>query len=303
MVAPPFTHAFGLCCSLYTLGVGATNALIERFTPQAYAATIERARPTMLYTAPAHIAATLKAGLLDDHDISSLKSVYVGGSICPPEVAAALESRMSGGQVNLLFGMTEILFALISQPDQPAEFRHCRAFPTTGLEARIMGDDGVPLPPGGEGELQMRGYSTMAGYLNNEKANAATFTEDNWLRTGDLAVMSEDGGVTITGRVKDIINRGGIKFNPTDQEMLITAHPKVMEAAIVPTPDDVLGERACLFVTLAPGAALELEEVTCYLDQHGIAKVKWPERLVVVEAMPIGPTRKILKGELARLAG
>jgi cyclohexanecarboxylate-CoA ligase len=302
MIGPPFTHAFGLCCALYTLGAGATNALIERFTPQAFAETIDRCRPTVLFTAPAHIAATLKAGLFDNHDISSLKRVFTGGAICPPDLAAAMESRMAGGQVGLLFGMTEILFALFSRSDQAAELRHRLAYPGPGLEARIVDDDDTETPPGREGELQLRGYPLMAGYLNNETASAAAFTQDRWLRSGDLAVMGEDGGVTITGRVKDIINRGGLKFNPTDQEMLITAHPKVREAAIVPMPDDVLGEKACLFVTLASDSGLSLEEVTAHLDKNGIAKVTWPERLVVLNEMPMGPTRKILKGELALLA-
>jgi non-ribosomal peptide synthetase component E (peptide arylation enzyme) len=303
MVGPPFTHAFGLCCTLYTLGAGATNALMEKFTPPDYAATIERFRPTVLFTAPAHIAATLKDGLFERHDISSLERVYVGGSICPPDVAAGLEALMSGGQVNLLFGVTETLFTLLSQPDQPAEIRHRLAVPGPGYEARVVGEQGTTLEPGREGELQIRGYPLMVGYLNNEAATIAAFTADNWLRTGDLAVMDPGGGIANTGRVKDIINRGGIKFNPTDQENLIIAHPKVTMAAIVPMADDVLGERACLYVTLMPDASLTLEEVTAYLGAHGIAKVTWPEHLVAVEDMPLGPTRKILKGALVQMVG
>ncbi len=305
MVAPPFTHVFGLSCVHAALWAGATNTLMELFTPEAYAETIERAKPTVLFTAPTHIAATLKAGFFESHDISSLKTVVVAGSVCPPEVAAALEERMSdGGRVGQLFGMTETILIMQTPPDGPPATRHAHTGQVTeGIEARIVADDGTIQPPGAEGELQVRGYTIMSGYLNNAAANEATFTEDNWMRSGDLAVMDADGNVAITGRVKDIINRGGIKINPTDLESLITAHRKVVLSAIAPMPDDVLGEKACLFVTLVPGAELTLDEVTAYLGDNDVAKMKWPERLVILDEMPMTPTRKIIKGELMRLAG
>ena len=303
MVAPPFTHVFGLACVHAALWAGATIALLELFTPDAYAATIERARPTVLFTAPAHVAATLKAGLFEAHDISSLRTVVVAGSVCPPDLAAALEERLSdGGRVGQLFGMTETVLITQTPADGPPATRHAYTGQVTqGIEARIMADDGTLQLPGAEGELQVRGYTIMSGYLNNDAANQAAFTEDKWLHSGDLAVADADGNIAITGRVKDIINRGGIKINPTDLENLITAHAKVVLAAIAPMPDDVLGEKACLFVTLVPGAALTLDEVTAYLGDNDVAKMKWPERLVTLDEMPMTPTRKIIKGELARL--
>src|SRR5262249_25458178 len=151
-----------------------------------------------------------------------------------------------------------------------------------------------------EGELEVRGCSVFAGYFDNDAANAGAFTPDGWLRTGDLAVMSASGHLRITGRLKDIINRGGVKLNPSDVETLIEKHACVLQSAIVPMPDPVLGERACCFVTLRPGASVTLAEVNGWLAQHGVAKIKWPERLEVVETMPLTPTRKIVKGELIK---
>ena len=111
--------------------------------------------------------------------------------------------------------------------------------------------------------------------------------------------MDESGNVSITGRSKDIINRGGVKFNPRDVEDLLDAHPSILQSAIVPMPDPVLGERACCFVTLRPGASrLTLEEVVDYLAGKKMAKIKMPERLIVVPEMPLTPTRKIIKSEL-----
>ena len=117
-------------------------------------------------------------------------------------------------------------------------------------------------------------------------------------RTGDLARIDGDGNITVTGRLKDVIVRGGIKINPLDVEELMEAHAAVVQAAVVPVPDEVLGERACLFVVLAPEQTLTLEDVTDYLAGAKVAKMFWPERLVVVDSMPMTPTRKVIKGRL-----
>ena len=116
--------------------------------------------------------------------------------------------------------------------------------------------------------------------------------------------MDADGNVAITGRFKDVINRGGVKYNPRDIEDLLAAHPRVDMAAIVPVPDSVLGERACCCITVVGDEAPSLEAICAYLDENGVAKVRWPERLEVVDAMPLTATRKIIKGRLAeRLSG
>ena len=141
----------------------------------------------------------------------------------------------------------------------------------------------------------------MAGYLNNDAANKAAFTSDGYFRSGDLATCDASGNVIITGRVKDVINRGGIKINPTDIENVLQAHKAIILAALVPMQDDVLGERICVFVTLAPNASITFEEMTNYLKKNGIAKMRWPERLEIIEEMPMTPTRKIQKGELIKL--
>ncbi len=306
MVAPPFTHVFGLCCVNLTLYAGATNVLMPLFSPDAYAGTLRKGRPTVVFSAPAHVAATIKAGLLDRREgLDSIRDVIVAGSVCPPEVAAVLEQRLPRGRVGQLFGMTEVILVMQTPLDAPPALRHhSTGRCTRGIAARIAAPDGRVLGAGAEGELQLRGYSVFAGYLANDEANRASFTADGWFKTGDLAAMDGAGNVAITGRVKDLINRGGIKINPTDLENLIAAHDSVVQAAIVPMPDEILGEKACLFVTLAPGKTLTFEQLTRYLAASNVAKMKWPERLEIVAEMPMTPTRKIVKGELARrLAG
>jgi acyl-CoA synthetase (AMP-forming)/AMP-acid ligase II len=144
----------------------------------------------------------------------------------------------------------------------------------------------------------MRGPSLFAGYLNNPAATGAAF-EDGWFNTGDLGYLTPDGALVLTGRSKEIINRGGIKFNPLEVEAVIDTLPGVVRSAVVPMPDPVLGERACAFVE--GSQPLSLEQVTAALDRAGIARFKWPERLEMVDEMPMTPTQKIMRGRLASL--
>jgi non-ribosomal peptide synthetase component E (peptide arylation enzyme) len=149
-----------------------------------------------------------------------------------------------------------------------------------------------------DGELQVRGAPVFAGYFENEEANRQAFTADGWFRSGDLGAADAAGNVAITGRTKDVINRGGVKFNPAEVEMLLDSHPKILQSAIVPMPDPVLGEKACAFITLKNPQEISLQEVVDYLLAKNIAKNKLPEKLVVVAEMPLTPTRKVIKGKL-----
>jgi acyl-CoA synthetase (AMP-forming)/AMP-acid ligase II len=295
---PPFTHGFGICCINLTLLVGATHAIFPPFRPDTYCQAIEGLRPTVLFTAPAHIAACWKAGLLERTDFSSLRIVGISGAPCPPPVAAAFQQVAKNGKVLVLWGMTELFMGISGRPDDPKEDRFGTiGRPTPGMEVRIAAENGQPLPPGEEGEIVIRGPSVVAGYLGNEAATNAAFRGD-WFRTGDVGIVDRRGFVRMTRRLGEVINRGGVKINPVDIEALLDNHPKVQQSAIVPFADPVLGQRACAFVVLRPNESLTLEEVTRYLESHGVAKLKWPERLKIIAEMPMTPTRKIIKGLL-----
>jgi len=297
--AAPFSHLYGLYSFHVAMAVGAETLVLPVFTPPDLAQTIERGRPTALWTAPAHVAACLGTGLFDRHDLSSLKLAIVSGSACPPELARGFAAKAKNCAVTQLWGMTETQGALYTRPGDPLEVSATSAGrPSPGTEVRVADLDDRPLAAGVEGELQVRGCLLFPGYLDNPAANAASFTADGWFRSGDLAVQDEAGNVRITGRIKDVINRGGVKYNPLDVELLLDKHPKVAQAAIVPIPDSVLGEKACAFVVPKPGAAPTLRELCDYLSEHAIAKIKLPERLEIIAEMPMTPTRKIIKGRL-----
>ena len=301
MIAPPFTHVFGLCCVANAIYCGAPIVLLPLYTPQEYVRTIAEGKPSVIFTAPAHVAAALKDGALDKVDLSSIREVVIAGSVCPPEIAKALEDRMPKGRAGGLFGMTECVLVAQTPIHRGPEVRHYSVgCPTRGIEARVAdpNGNGVALETGKEGELQLFGYSIMPGYLNNDEANKASFTSDGWFKTGDLATIDADGNISICGRVKDLINRGGIKINPTDIESLVDSHADILQSAVVPVMDDVYGEKACLFVVPRAGKSITLSAINEYLEKNGVAKMRWPERLEIIDEMPMTPTRKIIKGKL-----
>ena len=250
--AAPFGHLYGLYSFHLALAVGASTVLLPTFTPPDLARTLGAESVTVLFAAPAHIAACLGAGLLSAEALSSLRLAVMSGSAVPPAVAKGLQERLGDGHVTQLWGMTETQAGLYTRPGDPIETVAASAGrPSPGTEVRVVGPDGAVTPAEGEGELQVRGPLLFPGYFDNPEANRDAFADGGWFRTGDLAVVTADANVAITGRCKDVINRGGVKYNPRDIEDLLAAHPQVDMAAIVPIPDPVLGERACCCITVA----------------------------------------------------
>jgi len=290
--AAPLTHLYGLYAYHLSLCSGAAMSLLPAFTPPALAERVQKHRVNCVFAGPAHFKPLLDGGLLERHDFSSLRFACLSGSPVPPELAAAVERKLPGGRTIQLWGMTELQAGSFSRPGDPADVRHGSAGAATpGTELRVVDE-----------RLQVRGISLFKEYLKNERATREAFTADGWFETGDTAQLSPAGHLRFTGRVKEIINRGGVKYSPLDVEAIIDRIPGIARAAIVPYPDPVLGERACVFVQPAPGAPRPtLETVTRELDRTGVAKFKWPERLEVLESMPLTPTQKVMRGRLREL--
>jgi len=250
---------------------------------------MEKLKPTALWTAPAHVAACRAAGLFDGRDWSSLKLAIVSGSSAPPELMRFLKQKLNTCAVTQLWGMTELQAGLYTRPSDPLEVSAATSGrPSPGTEIRLSS----------ENEIEVRGAPLFAGYFENEQATREAFSADGWFRSGDLGQMDAAGNVAITGRTKDVINRGGVKFNPAEVEVLLDSHPRILQSAIVPMPDAILGEKACAFITLKSPGEISLQEIVEYLLEKNIAKNKLPEKLVVVAEMPLTPTRKVIKGKL-----
>jgi len=170
-------------------------------------------------------------------------------------------------------------------------------------EWKLVDDEGKEVPDGEVGELACRGPYTLRGYYRAPDRNREAFSADGFYRTGDVVRRHPSGSLIVEGRIKDLINRGGEKISAEDIEAHLLAHPAVARAAVVAMPDPVMGEKSCAYVTLRSGTALALSDLKDFLASRGVAKFKWPERLEVINEMPLTTVGKIRKIELrARIA-
>jgi non-ribosomal peptide synthetase component E (peptide arylation enzyme) len=289
-----FSHMWGIFSYWMSLWAGASQVLLETFSPQAFLEAAARAGATVAIGAPAHVAAVLDLPGVRTAGVTSLRLFGLSGSVCPPALARGLREAL-GCVPFMLWGMTETAAGLYTRPDDPPEvIEQTVGRASRGCTFAILDENGRALPPGMEGELAMRSPFAFEGYVNNSEATAESFTQGGWFRTGDLANMDAAGNVRILGRGKEQINRGGVKFHPADVEDVLAKHPRVQMAALVAMPDERLGERACCFMVPRPGQAPPgLADLTAFLAKAGVAKFKWPERLEMVEALPLTPTGKV----------
>ena len=298
--AAPFTHLYGLWTIILTLYHGAQNSLLPTFSPPAFAACIADSKPTGIFAVPAHIAALMALGLWDDIDPAGIRFICQAGSIVPEHIASAIDDKLTQGTVLQLFGMSELQAGVYTLPGDTRENRvRTSGAAPRGMEIKIVDEHGEPSKPGDEGQLLIRGIAVFRGYRRNEATTLDAFSDDGWFRTGDMGHLTPGGKLVITGRSKELVNRGGIKYHPAEVEDIVNRLDTVSACAIVPYSDDILGERACIFVEPAAQASVSLDAICAALAQAGLAKFKWPERLEVVSHMPLTPTRKIIRGRLA----
>jgi len=297
-----FTHLFGMMVVHWAVCRGCTLVLLPRFTPEAYIDVVREQQPHLIFAVPAHVAVCMKKGLFDRKNLATVRTAVISGASCAPELARDLESLLTGGRVLQMYGMSEAMLVSFSRRDDGEQVRfHSCGRPIPGQDIRVTSPEGEPLSPGEEGEIQVRGPAVLPAYFDNSDATEEAFDHGRWFRTGDLGRLDGEGNVSITGRLKDVVNRGGIKINPAEVEVAVDQHPAVMISAIVGAPDAVLGERLCCFVQLKPEHAITLDDLCEHLEQSGVPKRLWPERLEVIAEMPMTPTRKVMKHRLAPL--
>ncbi|MFE1044382.1 long-chain fatty acid--CoA ligase [Streptomyces olivaceus] len=313
VVVPQFhVNAWGLPHATFMTGV---NMLMpDRFLqPAPLAAMIEGERPTHAAAVP-----TIWQGLLAEltatpRDVSSLTQVTIGGSACPPSLMEAFDAL--GMRVCHAWGMTETSpLGTVARPpahaigtEQEFGYRLTQGRFPAGVEARLTGPGGERLPWDGEsaGELEVRGNWIAGAYYNGPGAEplrpADKFSEDGWLKTGDVGTISADGFLTLTDRAKDVIKSGGEWISSVDLENALMAHPDVAEAAVVAVPDDRWGERPLATVVLREGASVGFEELRTFLAEGGrIAKWQLPERWTVIASVPKTSVGKFDKKVLRR---
>lgn len=300
LVAIPIAHNFPLACPGIqgALLLGARVVLTPAPEPETVFSLIERERVTWIPAVPAMVITWLNDPGLARADLSSLKTLSVGGSRLNPEPARRVLHDI-GPVLTQVFGMAEGLLCCTRKGDPEDVVVQTQGRPVSpDDEIRIVDEDGREVPPGEVGELICRGPYTLRGYYRAEEHNRDAFTPDGFYRSGDMVRLHPSGNVMVEGRKKDLINRGGEKINAEEVENLILAHPAVLNAAAVAMPDPVLGERTCAYVLLRPGATLSLESLTDFLKAQRVAMFKLPERLEVVEQFPTTAVGKISKKDL-----
>ncbi|MFY9719774.1 MAG: 3-phosphoshikimate 1-carboxyvinyltransferase [Candidatus Cybelea sp.] len=222
--------------------------------------------------------------------------IFVATGAAVPRGLAERATRILGTAVCGAWGTTESCLGSLAAPtDEPAKVWGTDGRALRGIRLRIADPDGRTLPAGQEGHFEVHSPTMFAGYADHPEWTAAAFTPDGWFRTGDLGVMDEAGYIRITGRVRDVINRGGEKIPVAEMEQLLSDHPAIAEVAIVAMPDPRLGERACAFVVLRDGAQLDFDRMQHYLFACQASKHYWPERLEIVSELPHTPSGKVQK--------
>lgn len=297
----PVGHSTGFNYGLrFALVHGLTLVLQDQWDPEVAAALVDRERCSYTLAATTFLQDLVHVAQRSDIELPTMQRFGCGGAPVPADLVRAADERAL--RVLRLYGSTEALVVSWNTP----ETREAARADTDGVvlpevEVRLVGDDGIERGVGEEGEIHVRGPNTCVGFFADPERTAATFTPDGFVRSGDLAVRDADGALTISGRKKEIIIRGGINITPREIEDLLVAFPEVERAAVVGLADERLGERMCACVVLEPGRVLDLGVVVERLRATGLATYKLPERLEVLDALPTTASGKIQKHEIVRM--
>lgn len=277
---------------------GAKVATLENFHPEEALELVEREKVTVFGGSPALLLGMVRHPSFSNYDHSSMRLTICGGASVEYAVGLEIETKMEC-TVCQFFGATDCGTAFFTSPDDPQEIRIGTAGkPLAGGWVKIADSEGNPVPEGEVGEILMTGPAASDGYLGDDEANKAVWTDDGWFRTGDLGRVDKLGNLTHVGRIKDIIIRGGDNVSPREIEHVIERHPKVSLVAVVGMPDPVMGERVCAFVEPRARQDFTFEEMLAFLKEEGLRSYMLPERLEIVDKMPISGEGKIYKREL-----
>jgi acyl-CoA synthetase len=299
-MAAPLQHITGVLNAMtIPLLVGACAVLAERWDPKQAVADMTRHRVT--YSAGATVFLQELTEAAGDARIHlPLRMFACGGATVPRSVMERSEEQ--GIPAARVYGMTELPTVTVMNRAYPFDMRaDTDGAIAPGVEVRVVDDQSRTLPTGSEGELMVRGPERMLGYLD-PAANRAALDGAGWFRTGDVGVLDSGGFVTITGRLKDVINRGGEKFSARDVEDLLAAHPAVRQAAVVAGPDARFGEAPVAFIVLAGVGQASAGELAGHLHATGLAHQKTPVAWHFVDSLPMTPSGKVKKFELAAIA-
>ena len=308
----PFFHCFGMVIGTLAIVSHGACAVIPAasFDPSAALRAVEQERATSLYGVPTMFIAELALADFDDYDLGSLRTGVMAGSTCPVEVMRQVIDRMHMSEVAICYGMTETSpVSTMTRVDDSLE----RRTETVGrvmphVEVKVVDPaTGRTVPRGVKGEILTRGYSVMLGYWGESEKTAEAIDAGRWMRTGDLGIMDEDGYLDVTGRIKDMVIRGGENIYPREIEEFFYRHPGIRDIQVVGVPDEKYGEELMAWVVTSDGYdALTADDLRAFAQGH-LAHYKIPRYVEVRDGFPMtvsGKVRKVeLREEAARLVG
>jgi acyl-CoA synthetase (AMP-forming)/AMP-acid ligase II len=297
LCAMPLFHVHGLVAStISTLLSGGTVVVPSKFNPLSFWRTVRDERVTWYSAVPTiHHLLLSRAGDERPAGAEGLRFIRSCSAALPPEMMAKME-RVFGAPVLEAYGMTEASHQMCSNPQPPAVRKPGSVGPGTGLKVSIMDAKGNHLPTEERGEVVIQGPNVVDGYENNPEANAASFT-NGWFRTGDQGYLDADGYLTLTGRIKELINRGGEKIAPREIDEVLLTHPSVAEAVAFGVPHASWGEEVAAAVVLREP---QTEAVILNYCKERLADFKRPKKIYIVETIPRTATGKIQRGAVAK---
>lgn len=300
----PLFHCFG--CVLGVLAAythGACLCPIEAFDPLQVLETVDREKCTALYGVPTMFLAELEHPEFDRFDTSSLRTGIMAGALCPEPLMRRVIDQMKMRELTIVYGLTETSPGLTQTPRDADLIERTqtvgRVMPET--EVRIVDPQtGEDVAPGIDGELWARGYVVMKGYYKMSEATAAAITSDGWLRSGDQASIDREGRVRITGRIKDIIIRGGENIAPKEVEDVLRTHPAIADASVYAVASEFFGEEVAAALRLHPGAMIDAALVQSFCRDR-LARFKVPRFIRIVDAFPLTASGKVQKFKLREM--
>jgi fatty-acyl-CoA synthase len=301
----PFYHCFGMvignmCCTSHGACMVIPN---DSFDPDITLKVVSDEKCTSLYGVPTMFIAELAVKDFDTFDFSSLRTGVMAGSVCPPEIMKKVESLMNIKEMSICYGMTETspvsTQTLIGTPFE-------KQVNTVGtvqnhLEIKIIDENGKTLKRGEHGELCTRGYSVMLKYWDDPENTKKVIDDGRWMHTGDMAVMDEEGYITISGRIKDLIIRGGENISPKEIEDFLYTYPNILDVQIIGVPSEKFGEEVMAWVKVRKGFNVTEEELLDYCKER-IAHYKIPKYWKFVEEFPMTISGKIRKIEMREVS-
>ena len=299
LVAAPAGHdltfSMAICLTIFTFG---KLVMLDAYDPQAICQTVERERVSAIVWVPTLAARLTQFDGLKDYNLSSLKKMHCGGGVSSPQLIKAVHEKLDCVFFNG-YGGTEGM-SLLTRSNYGLE-RICNSVgvPTCPYDSyEIVDQDGNSVPPNTPGELIVKGPGIFAGYYKMPLENQKVFDHNGYFKTGDQALLNDQGDYVLTGRLKEMINRGGESISATDIENLMITHQDITAVAVVPMPDAEMGEKVCAYVQCRTGVELSFETIISYLKAQGASVLQLPEAIEFVDQLPYTTAEKVDKRAL-----